>query len=229
MRYLCIVFIFLLPLGETFPQATYSDFDHFFGLQINSGVTFFDLSPMKEGFKSYVNGISKVYNIPLEVQRLFPTNISWSGYLFWYFSPRVSFIIGPEYASTRAFSRYEDYSGTLDIKSELREIYLIAGIRFHFPEVKMLKPLIGLNIGLTQYNYEDITDLNIREIKLNEINHSRETYDGYIFEISAGFNYDIKIAVMEFLISYRNVNLNNVVIKPDNYTIRLGIEKGIFK
>ncbi len=229
MKYLLLTFLFLFPNKEVFTQTDYSNFKHFFGFQINSGVTIFSLTPLKNDFNNYVNEIKSSYNLPLEVQHLYPSNISWSGYLFWYFSPNVSLIIGPEYNSTRAFSRYEDYSGTLDIKSELNEIYLSLGIRVHFPESKILQPLFGFNFGLTQFKIENSTDINIGDGFLHTKEEFKISDYGYSIDTYVGFNYDIKIAVLQFSVSYKYLILERFLIEPNNFNLRIGIQKGIFK
>ena len=119
MKFVFFLVILLLSFNFTYSQPDYSNFNHFFGVQINTGITFFSLDPLKEGFTNYVNRLSQYYSIPLEIQHLYPTNISWSAYFFWYFSPWVSMVLGPEYTGTRAYSLYEDFAGTLDLKSEV--------------------------------------------------------------------------------------------------------------
>jgi hypothetical protein len=230
MKNLSIYLLLIFLNSDAYPQSNYSEFNHFMGVQINTGITFFDLAPLKDNFNSYVNVIKGEYNIPLEVQRLYPANISWSFYLFWYFSPNASLIIGPEYTSTRAFSRYQDYAGTLDIKSEIKEIYLSFGIRVHFPDVKIVQPFVGVNAGFADVRYNDEIDLNINGVQLdNNYNKSSDGDYGYIIEPNIGFNYDIKFAVIEFIASYRYMNLDRFIINPDNINLRIGIQKGVFK
>ena len=234
MKKLFLFLILIIAVSNSYPQVGYSNFNHYFGIQINAGYTFYDLSPLKDNFTYSVNSIKQSYNIPLVVQRLYPNNISWSGYLFWYFSPGLSLVLGPEFAITKAFSRYKDYAGTFDMSSALKQIYLSTEIRKNFNNVKYIQPFIGAGLALTHvsYNYNAaLTFNNEYAVFNNPYNSSNYDYsdDGYCADISAGFDYNIKIAVLEFITSYRYSWLGTLKIKPDTFTIRLGIQKGFFR
>ncbi|MDP3147510.1 MAG: hypothetical protein Q8N83_00135 [Ignavibacteria bacterium] len=229
MKNLIILFFFINSFGVIFPQANYTNFDHFFGIQLNTGLTFFNLNPLKNDFKSSVEMVSRNYNLPLQIQHLYPTNISWSGNVFWYFSPEFCLVLGPEYTSTRAFSMYEDYAGTFDLKSEIHQYYLSIGVRKHFNDVKIVQPLIGVNFGLVQFNFMNTMDLNVNNGQIKNHNSYEYLDNGYSIEIYTGLTYDIKIGVVELIASYRYVKLEEILIEPDNFNIKLGIKRGIFK
>ena len=229
MKQLALILILFIASTDAFPQSNYSNFDHYFGVQINAGYTFYDLSPLKNNFNADVISIKQNYDVPLEVQRLYPNNISWSGYVFWYFSPGLSLVIGPEFTSTKAFSRYKDYAGTLDLKSEFREIYLGANIRKNFYKVKYLQPFIGGGLTLTHVSYKYNIDLTVNSEHVPNNNIVDYSDFGYGAEICAGFDCNIKIAILEFIASYKYVWLETLKINPNTFNIRLGIQKGIFK
>jgi hypothetical protein len=234
MKKLFLLLILFITVPNSYPQSSYSKFNHYFGIQINAGYTFYDLSPLKDNFKAGVNSIAQSYDIPLEVQRLYPNNISWSGYLFWYFSPGLSLVFGPEFTSTKAFSRYKDYAGTLDLTSSFNQIYLSADIRKNFNNVRYLQPFIGAGLALTHvsYNYDaELTFNNEYAMYNNPYNSSNSDYSdvGYCTEICAGFDYNINIAVLEFIATYRYTWLEILKINPDTFNIRLGIQKGFFR
>ena len=229
MKIIIIIFFFLFFVNESFPQSNYNNFTHYFGVQLNTGATFFNLSSLKDSFQNYVTSYKDNYNIPLKVQRLYPTNISWSFYFFWYFSQNFSLNFGPEYTSTRAFSRYSDYSGTLDIKGEIEEIYLSLGIKKHFPEVPYVQPFLGLTAGVTQFKFTNDVNLVINNIPQTNYNNFEDSDYGYFFELNTGFTYNINIAVLEFDAYYKMVNLDRFIIDPNNFSLQIGIKKGIFK
>lgn len=233
MKHLILFIILLTAVSVSFPQADYSNFNRYFGIQLNTGYTFFELNPLKDNFKANVDYLIKNYDIPLRIQRLYPNNLSWSGYLFWYFSPSTSLIIGPEFTSTKAFSRYQDYAGTLDLKSEFRQIYLSVDVRRHIHNVKYLQPFIGIGFALTGFYYDYNAELNINKdyVPANNLNYSSFTYSdfGYCAELCAGFDYNLKIAVLEFIALYRYSWMETLNFNPNTFNIRLGIQKGFFK
>ena len=137
-------------------------------------------------------------------------------------------IIGPEYTSTKAVSGYEDYAGSLDLKAEIKEIYLSIRFRQYLNQSRSLQPLLGFNVGLTHFTYSEEETLNIKSENIYQSNNSEVTDYGYTLEALAGITTDIDFAILEVIISYRYVSLENMLIQPDNINIRFGIKKGIF-
>jgi len=228
MRVNNILLIFTLT-NQFYPQANYSNFNKYYGVQINTGITFFDLQPLKDGFTRTVKSISQEYNIPLVVQTLYPSNISWSGYLFWYISQSTSIIIGPEYTSTRAYSMYEDYAGTLDIKSEIKMYYLYLGFRVHIVESPIIQPLMGVNVGFTKTDFEIDTNLDINNGQIVDNDRSEDSDTGYSIEPYLGGTYDLNLVVLELVAAYKMVMLDRFEIEPENFNFKLGVKIGVFK
>lgn len=229
MKTIFLTIVFLISNIHILPQSDYNNFKHYYGIQINTGVTFFDLQPLKDGFNSSVDALRNNFNIPMDPQHLYPPNISWSGYLFWYISPRVSVVIGPEYTSTRAYLLYEDYAGTFDVKSEIKLYYLSLGYRVHFFEVPIVQPFMGMNASLARTDFELETKLNINNGQILESDHSDVVDTGYSFEPYFGFTYDLKYVVLELVAAYKIVMLDELLIAPDNFNIKLGVKVGVFK
>jgi len=229
MKILLLIIISFILSSHSNAQSNYNNFNHYYGVQVNTGVTFFDLEPLKDEFNASVDMIRNTYNIPMEVQDLYPPNISWSAYLFWYISPRSSIVIGPEYTSTRAYLMYQDYAGTFDVKSEIKLYYLSIGYRVHFFEVPIIQPFMGLNAGVAQTDFEMDSELNINNGQILETDHSEVTDVGYSFEPYLGCTYDLKYVVLELVTAYKIVMLDKLLIAPDNFNIKLGVKVGVFK
>ena len=229
MKKLFLISLILISISVVNAQPDYNNFNRYFGIQVNTGITFFDLNNLKNGFSSALIQIRNQYYIPLEAQHLYPANICWSAYFFYYITPSTSLILGPEYTSTKAVSGYEDYAGTLDLKSELEEIYLSLGLKEHFNSVKFVQPLLGIKFGLTHFKYSEETSLNINDYDIHQDDKYETTDVGYIVEVEGGFTRDLNFVVLEVVLAYRYVHLETMEINPDNFTIRLGIKKGIFK
>jgi hypothetical protein len=223
---------FLLILSaffSSYPQADYNNFTHYYGIQINTGITFFNLQPLKNSFSRSVEAFSREYNIPLEVQTLYPSNIIWSGYLFWYFSQNTSLIIGPEYTSTGAYSMYEDYAGTLDIKSGIKMYYLYLGFRVHIVELPIVQPFMGVNVGIAKTDIEMETNLNINNGQIVDNYKSEDSDTGYSIEPCLGGTYSLSPIVFELVLAYKFVNLQEFEIKPNSFNVMIGVKFGVYK
>jgi len=229
MKTLNTFLIFIVVSIQSFSQADYNNFLKYYGVQINTGITFFDLQPLKDNFRYTVENFNRNYNLPIQIQKSYPANISWGANVFWYINQRASIVIGTEYTSSRAFSLYEDYSGTLDLKSEIKMYYLYIGFRFHIVETPIIQPFMGLNAGVAQTDFEMDSELNINNGQILETDHSEATDVGYSFEPYLGCTYDLKYVVLELVTAYKIVMLDKLLIAPDNFNIKLGVKVGVFK
>ena len=229
MKILITLIVFIIISSQSFSQADYNNFTKYYGAQINTGITFFDLQPLKDDFRYSVENFRRQYNIPLPIQKSYPANISWGANVFWYFNQRSSIVIGGEYNSTRAFSMYEDYSGTLDLKSEFKMYYLYFGFRFHIVEAPIVQPFMGVNVGLTKTKINMEADLNIDDGLISEKDESEISDEGYIIEPYLGINYNLDFVVLELIAAYNTVHLSEFLIEPDNFNIKFGIKVGVFK
>jgi hypothetical protein len=230
MKKVIVTLIILLTTSQLLPQKDYTNFRTFYGMQLNTGITFFKLDPLKEDFNNIVKEFITKYNIPLQIQHLYPANILWGGNFFWYTSRGWSVVFGAEFTGTEAYSMYEDYAGTLDIRGEISMTYVNAGFKKHFDEVEFIQPLIGLNLGIALYEYKTHLDLNINNGEHHETENFAFSDLGFDFELCAGFNYDMELAVIEFTTGYRYLKpISYEFFEQHNFNFRLGLKKGIFK
>ncbi len=229
MKTLNTFLIFIVVSIQSFSQADYNNFLKYYGVQINTGITFFDLQPLKDNFRYTVENFNRNYNLPLQIQKSYPANISWGANVFWYINQRASIVIGTEYTSSRAFSLYEDYSGTLDLKSEIKMYYLYIGFRFHIVETPIVQPFMGMNVGLAKADIDLEVDLNISNSLIKENDHSENSDTGYNIEPYIGCNYNLDFVVLEFVASYNTVHLEKFLIEPNTFNIKLGVKVGVFK
>jgi hypothetical protein len=229
MKLINILLAFIVCSIQSFSQADYNNFSKYYGVQINTGITFFDLQPLKDDFRYSVENFNRNYNLPLQIQKSYPANISWGANVFWYINQRASIVIGTEYTSTRAFSLYEDYAGTLDLKSEIKMYYLYAGFRFHIIEAPIVQPFMGINVGLAKTDIAMDADLNISNGLIVEKDHSENSDTGYNIEPYIGCNYNLDFVVLEFVASYNTVHLEQFLIEPNSLNLKFGVKVGVFK
>jgi hypothetical protein len=229
MKILITLIVIIIISSQAFSQANYNNFTKYYGAQINTGITFFDLQPLKDDFRYSVENFRRQYNIPLPIQKSYPANIFWGANVFWYFNQQSSLVIGAEYNSTRAFSMYEDYSGTFDLKSEIKMYYLYLGFRFHIIEVPVVQPFMGVNVGLIKTDINMESDLNIDNGLISEKDESEISDEGYNIEPYLGINYNLDYVVLELITSYNTVNLTDLLIEPNNFNIKFGVKVGVFK
>lgn len=229
MKIIKTLFVVIIISFHTLAQADYNSFINYYGVQINTGITFFDLQPLKDDFRYTVENFNRQYNISLPIQKSYPANISWGANVFWYINQRASIVIGTEYTSTRAFSLYEDYAGTLDLKSEIKMYYLYVGFRFHIIEAPIVQPFMGINVGLAKTDIEMDADLNISNGLIVEKNHSENSDTGYNIEPYIGCNYNLDFVVLEIVAAYNTVHLEQFLIEPNNFNLKFGVKVGVFK
>lgn len=229
MKIFLTLIVFISSSIQFFSQADYSNFKKYYGAQINTGIILFDLQPLKDDFRYTVENFRRQYNIPLPIQKSYPSNISWGANVFWYFNQQSSLVIGAEYNSTRAFSMYEDYSGTFDLKSEIKMYYLYLGFRFHIIEVPVVQPFMGVNVGLTKTKINIEADLNIDNGLISEKDESEISDEGYNIEPYLGINYNLNFIVLELVAAYNIIHLTDLKIEPDNFNFKFGVKVGVFK
>lgn len=224
-----MIVLFLVLSTNSFCQKNYKNFNKFFGVQINVGITFYELDQLKSDFSQSITYFKQKHNIPLPIQHLYPNNINWSGYLFWYFSPSISILLGTEYTSTAAYSKYEDFYGTIDIKSEIEQYFINLGMRVHINNIEFVQPFFGFNVGLTRLDIENSNNISINNGQLFDQQSTKFIDEGYAIELITGINYGLDFALLEFAVTYRISELEVLQIEANNFNIKMGIKFGILK
>lgn len=118
-----------------------------FALSVSGGFTTFELSDVKEFYHSILD-VYHANNVPIPTQREFPGNLL-IGLSGTYRIPGVVDVgLGGRYSWTRAFSAYEDYSGTLDVNAKVRLLSIEAIVQRDFVTGSVVDMYAGVRTGL---------------------------------------------------------------------------------
>ena len=96
-----------------------------FSARLAAGVNSMRLNDFKDSYSLVVDGYRQE-GLQLETQREFPANLIFGGDLLYDVGSGFSLGAGARYSWTRAFTLYQDYSGTLDILGKARMLALQA-------------------------------------------------------------------------------------------------------
>jgi hypothetical protein len=124
---------------------------------------------------------------------------------------------------------YEDYAGTLDIKSEIKMYYLYLGFRVHLVESPIIQPFFGVNLGLAKTEINTDVELKSNEGQFADSDHSENSDTGYSIGPCLGGAYSLTPVVLELVLAYKFVMLQQFEIEPENFNIMFGVKIGVFK
>ncbi len=141
--------------GDTSPQKS-----HWPRVQFVSGVSDYRLNEVTEFYDAVLEHY-RLEEIPIASQRKYPENILIGLELTYNLTPEVMGGIVGQYSWTRAFSAYDDYSGSLDVNSSVRWFSIGYTLSRRLNQQGPWRPLIGGIAGLTHVtvDYDEVIKL----------------------------------------------------------------------
>ena len=134
-----------------------------FTLRLNGGYTTFQV----DGIKGTYHEILQTYrdkNVNVQTQREFPGNLRLGLEAAYNISSAFSIGIDGYYTWTRAFSLYEDYSGTLDVNSKVRVLAFDFFVQNSFSDEGPWQPFADARVGLALGWLEFTEDVRFKDV-----------------------------------------------------------------
>lgn len=119
MRLLLIELMLIVFSITLSAQENVQENGRLYGIEIETGINYMKLGELSDIFKRLVD-YYKANDLPMEVQKLYPENGLAGASLYINFSKNDQLKLNYYYSSTKAYSLYGDYSGTLDLTSTVK-------------------------------------------------------------------------------------------------------------
>jgi len=168
IQFLGIVVLWLLFRGsplhaqeEEQPAGVRSE--AIFAIRLSGGYNTFQV----DGVKGFYHEILQVYrdrHVNVQTQREFPGNLRLGVEASFDFPTLLTIGMEGYYTWSRAFSLYEDYSGTLDVNSTVKVLVFDFFVQKYFSDTGPLQPFIDARVGLAFGQMEFMEDVRFKDV-----------------------------------------------------------------
>lgn len=206
-----------MPLGTAQAQTGDSTSVHVptFHIQPTVGYNGFSLGDVADFHQAVVSSYNEV-GIAVPTQRSFPGSPVYGVDVLCELSPGKRFGLGLRYTSTRAYSLYGDYAGTLDIVSTVSALTVETVSVVELSKAGSVRPVLGFRGGTVIGNVKTEEDLDLGEVG-SLYSELRGTGVGFSVEVFGGALFDAGPVTLGTHVGYRYGRVSRL-----NGSVRLG-------
>lgn len=189
---LLLINIFIIGFSIClYAQENEQENGRMFGIEAETGINYMKLGELSDIFTRIVD-IYKANELPMQVQTLYPENGLAGASFYLNLSGHDQLKLNYYYSSTKAYSFYGDYSGTLDLKSTVKMHNIsISYTRIFFPD-NPFTPYGELSTGYLIIKHDiqekvSLTGLGTSDASVGDSDRS------FVIEPGIGFRYHFSI------------------------------------